>query len=511
MNKINVNMLVGECWYAMDVSRGVCMPIDKTSSGEINLINGVLKNQSAPFLVSNHGRYIWSVDSFNCRYSRGKLVCYNEPSKHSVDLYEGFGTLRDAYLDASKRFFAFEGKYPNENLFRMPLYCTYAYLGEDVSAEAILEYAESIIDNGMLPGVLTIDYGWQKIMGDFEFDLTKFPQPKMIIDKLHDMGFKVRLWICPFVNRESKHFRYLKYGDMLVKTSRNDLAIRKWSHGKDPVLDLSNPDAVLWLRTECNALMRDYGVDGFKFEGAEANFYKDSDITYNAVDATAQSMLWGNIAENYDYNETRAVFKCGGLPITVRLYNKSYQFEGNGLKTIVPDMLMQGILGYPYGCPDMVGGTTINRHAEKKHKLGVDMELMIRYAEACALMPIVQYSLPIWKMDNNYVSSLFIKAYELHEKYANYIMSLVKNASKTGEPIVRYLEYEFPHQGFSKVNNMFMLGSKYLVAPILSPNQYKLKIRLPKGLWRYVDSKIYEGEVTVDAPLEILPVFEKMQ
>ena len=76
---------------------------------------------------------------------------------------------------------------------------------------------------------------------------------------------------------------------------------------------------------------------------------------------------------------------------------------------------------------------------------------------------------------------------------------------------MRYLEYEFPHQGFHMVNDMYMLGSRYLVAPIVEAGKYSLKIRLPKGLWEYVDGKIYEGEVTVDVPLETLPVFEKVR
>lgn len=37
--------------------------------------------------------------------------------------------------------------------------------------------------------------------------------------------------------------------------------------------------------------------------------------------------------------------------------------------------------------------------------------------------------------------------------------------AKTGEPIIRHMEYAFPHQGFVDCRDQFMLGDKYLVAP----------------------------------------------
>ena len=42
------------------------------------------------------------------------------------------------------------------------------------------------------------------------------------------------------------------------------------------------------------------------------------------------------------------------------------------------------------------------------------------------------------------------------------------NSAKTGEPIIRHMEYAFPHQGFVDCKDQFMLGDRYLVAPVLT-------------------------------------------
>ena len=58
-----------------------------------------------------------------------------------------------------------------------------------------------------------------------------------------------------------------------------------------------------------------------------------------------------------------------------------------------------------------------------------------------------------------------------------------------------------------------MFGSKYLVAPVLHLGERQREVYMPEGKWKDVYAEtIYEGPATVmaDAPLEHIPVFEKM-
>ena len=73
------------------------------------------------------------------------------------------------------------------------------------------------------------------------------------------------------------------------------------------------------------------------------------------------------------------------------------------------------------------------------------------------------------------------------------------------------MEYEYPHMGYERVTDQFMLGERVLVAPVLKKGENKREVLLPAGKWKYLGKTEYTGgcTVTVDAPLEILPYFIK--
>lgn len=100
----------------------------------------------------------------------------------------------------------------------------------------------------------------------------------------------------------------------------------------------------------------------------------------------------------------------------------------------------------------------------------------------------------------------------LHVKMGKYIFDFAKNASKTGEPIIRHMEYVFPNQGFALCKNQFMLGEKYLVAPILTSGNVR-EVILPKGKWKDDLGKIHKGgnRISIEASIERLSYFERIQ
>ena len=101
---------------------------------------------------------------------------------------------------------------------------------------------------------------------------------------------------------------------------------------------------------------------------------------------------------------------------------------------------------------------------------------------------------------------------ELRQKFVPEIMELAYNASKTGEPIVRNMEYQFPGQGFTEVKDQFMLGENILAAPMVSKEE-KRNVKFPKGIWIDADGKKYKGGNTVSfiVPLDKLLWFRKMK
>lgn len=142
----------------------------------------------------------------------------------------------------------------------------------------------------------------------------------------------------------------------------------------------------------------------------------------------------------------------------------------------------------------------------------LDSELIIRWCEASILMPMAQFSYDVWNHEENRIAECCKKAMDLRESLLPYIIEMIDNASKTNQPVVRYMEYEYPDKEFAGIKTQFMLGSDYLVAPVLEKGVTEVSVRFPEGEWiDLADGKIYKkGKHTVSAPLEKLPVFKKV-
>lgn len=506
--KKTVRILPDEVWYGADIKFGFLLPYGRRGLGMRNTKVISSYNQATPLWVSSKGRYIWSEEGYRTVILAGCLFCFG--GSREIRLYDGYATLKGAYLAASKAHFPPDGTMPNEIMFHTPQYCTWIQLDNNQTQERILEYAHGIIDAGMPAGELLVDDGWQENFGDWSFRKDRFPDPKGMMEELRSLGFRVILWICPFVSEKAATFDMLKKENFLVKTKNGDIARRKWWNGVDAVLDLSNPKAMDWFQSVADGLFQEFGVTGLKQDAGDAYYYKDDDRTFGNVSANGQCLLWAESARKYEFNELRACWKGGGWGVTQRLADKSHSWGFNGLAALVPQALLQGVSGYPFSCPDMIGGGQI----EDFRKLGeknYDNELIVRYAQCSALMPMMQYSLAVWKLKDEKTRTLCMQAAELHRSYSEVIVALARNAAKTGEPILRYLDYEFPNQGLAKVKDCFMLGGSYLVAPVLKKGARTRDVRLPEGNWKYLpDETLYDGgkTVTVPAPLEVLPVFE---
>ena len=515
MHTLTFTMLPDEFWYGGKISAGVNMPVDATRTYTDDSVSGY-SDQSVPFFVSNKGRYIWSEEAFVTRFDKGTVTATSETAE--IKLYEGYETLRGAYLTASKAHFPADGNMPDETMFRGPQYCTWIELKKRQKQDAIVKYAESILASGMPAGEILIDDGWQTTFGDWRFRKNYFSDPKGMVDRLHALGFKVILWIVPFVDVKAPDFAYLAKENCLVRDANGKVALRKWWDGRDAVLDFSNPKAREWFFSVTKGLVDTYGVDGFKQDGADARFYNKDDITFGHVTSTQQTELWAKSALSFRFNELRASFKGGGVGVTQRLGDKSHNWEeSNGLGSLIPNSLLLGITGHPFSCPDMIGGGL--RSDFWKPQRFYDHELFIRWTECSALLPMMQFSLSLWRLKNKRTAELCVRTAKYHTEFCDYILKTARESAKTGEPIVRYMEYSFPNEGFASVRQQFMLGDDYLVAPVVEKGAKTKPVHLPKNTkWQAVDGTslangtVYEGGgvVNIEAGLERLIVLKKI-
>lgn len=499
-----------EYWWGGVVAQGASMPYLKPAK-EYDLARENSNNQVVPLFVSSKGRYIWSDKPFKFSVTTEKIVLKSDFEE--LKIQQAGNTLKSAYLAASAKYFPASGVLPAEEFFTKPQYNTWIELMYNQNQDDILKYAQNILDNNFPTGVLMIDDNWQRYYGNFDFRAERFPDPKGMVQKLHSQGFKVMLWICPFVSPDSPEYRELaQKGYLIKKKGKDEPAILNWWNGQSACYDLTNPSAFNHFVTILKKMQADYGIDGFKFDAGDNAFYDENlldsyDKNALSVDHT---LAWARLGLEFPFNEYRAGWKMGGQPLVQRLGDKTYSW--NSVRILIPDMIGAGLLGYAYTCPDMIGGGEFTTFLNKKAE-DFDQSLIVRSAQVHALMPMMQYSVAPWRILNSENLEIVRQCALLHEKFGDYILEAAKQSSKTGEPILRHMEYSFPAEGFATVTDQFMLGEKYLVAPVVD-NRFEREVKLPKGYkWKDDLGKIYKGGKTyrLDVPLTRLPYFERIK
>lgn len=184
--------------------------------------------------------------------------------------------------------------------------------------EDILNYAHNIIENGFPKGILMIDDNWQRYYGNFEFKAEKFPDARAMTDELHRLGFKVMLWISPFVSADSPEFRDLAAKGFLLKNKNGTPAVVNWWNGYSACYDMTNPAAVESLKQTLNECMGKYGIDGFKFDAGDIAILANGEYDYydKNADQNIFSQRWAELGLSYPFNEFRAAWKTGGPAIS---------------------------------------------------------------------------------------------------------------------------------------------------------------------------------------------------
>ena len=508
-NRQTIDILNGEKWWGGNVRHGLEMPY---KNFEQTLMGCNDSNQSMPLLLSNKGRYLYSDQPFTFKIDESKIIITDIIGL--VKLEEAGKTLKEAYLDFTDKYAKPSGKIPDELLFKRPQYNTWIELNYNQNEKEILSYAEKLVKEGYPPGVLMIDDTWQENYGVWEFNSRRFENPKGMVEKLHILGFKVMLWVCPFVSADSPEGRHLTRKGALVleieegqKNSKP--ALVRWWNGASYCLDLSNPVAEAWFRDRLKYLQVKYGVDGFKFDAGDSGFYnKKNYVFHQDWHANDHMESFAKIGLDFPLNELRACWKLANQPIAQRLYDKKHDW--NDIKELIPALIAQGLMGYAFGCPDMIGGGEFFNSFENLKT--IDPEFFVRYAQLSALMPMMQYSSAPYRVLDKKHNQLCLEAAKLRRKMGEEILALAKESAKTGEPMLRSLEYSFPGNDYWEIKDQFLLGESILIAPVIVKGQTSREVIIPEGNWERQDiPEEYTGDSIqkLEVPLANLCWFRK--
>lgn len=525
-----VDMEPGENWWGAANFFGTNMPFTAKTDLKIDLRRRNYSNQCASMLISDRGRVIWADEQSEI-VVKGGGITMDADSPVIVEMASE-RTLAGAYRYAMRRWFPPSGRAPDARFFTSPQLNTWIELTYHQNQKDILEYARSMVAHGISPGVIMIDDTWQTGYGVWKFDADRFPDPKGMVDELHRMGFKVMLWMCPYVGMDTPAFRRIAWGQnpddvrgyptkggFLTDVSEavpgeGEYSFKEkpkacgWWNGYSAFLDFSHPNANAWFAETLDGLVKDFGVDGFKLDGADLGAYDLSDRRAFDPKATSGSLNNGYCAYalKYSFSEIRNTWRMQQAPVVVRLHDKKH--EWSALDRIVADMIGAGLLGQPFICPDMVGGGDWIAFIPGSP---FEQELFIRSAQIHALCPMMQISASPWRVLDAEHQAIFSKTLALRQKFAPRIAALAEKAGKDGEPILRNLEYNYPGMGYAGIIDEFMMGDELLVAPVLKKGATSRKVVLPPGKWSADDGQVYDGPATIEvaAPLSRLPYFVK--
>ena len=507
-----LKLLPDESWWGGVINRGVDMPFGKKYFS-FDLYGDDDGNQGVPLLISNKGRYVWGDNPFKYTYRNDSLLLESRTNDIVID--QNGKTLKDAYMGASKKYFPSSGLWPDSLFVTAPQYNLWIELMYKPTQKDVLDYANKVLKNGFPPGVLMIDDNWTNYYGQFDFDKEKFPDAKGMIDQLHSMGFKVMVWICPFISPDSSPFRELAKSKYLLldnegkaAASYNDITkplIMRWWNGYSACLDLTNPAAEEWIMKKLKSLQENYGVDGFKFDAGDSPYYGLPNlVSYKKMNPNEHTYLWAKLGLSFSLNEYRAMWKMGGQPLVQRLRDKAHNWDD--LKTLIPNSIAQQMVGYTFTCPDMIGGGEFSTFL---NGATIDQKLIVRSAQASAMMPMMQFSVAPWRILDSVYLNAINDVVKTRQQYMPLIMEVMRKSAISGEPSLRPMEYDFPNQGLGEIKDQFMMGETLLVAPIVTKSDSRT-VMFPKGKWKY-KNKIIKGPTTrlFQVGLDELLIFDR--
>ena len=416
------------------------------------------------------------------------------------------------------------------------------------SQKQVLDVAREYKKRGLPLDVIVVDFFHWPYMGDFRFEDEFFPDPKAMTDELNAMGVKLMVSVWPQVDTRSENYKEARRNNLLVLPQKGlNISFTFQNDGRYDCtyLDLTNPGAQDFIWQKCKKNYFDKGVGLFWLDEAEPE-YSANDFDNHRYHTGSGAQI-GNI---YPQQFSKAFYdgmRAEGVDSPVNLVRCAWAgsqrygalvWSGDifstyaDLRRQVCAGLNMAVSGIPWWTVDIGGFYHGNPDDEKFRKL------LVRWFQYGTFLPVMRLhgnrtqrreddywvyradgSQSLFTGNDNEVWSYGEEAYQIFAKYMKLretlrpiTRRLMKEAHEKGSPVIRPMFYEFPSDAACwELKDQFMFGGDILVAPVLYENAYERNVYLPKGAkWTNAhDGKIYNGgqTVTVDAPLDVIPVF----
>lgn len=494
---------------------------------------------SIPFYISSKGYgFLWNNEGIGEVVFGANYTQWNSRLSEEADYWI---TADDTPKQILENYTAVTGRaseFPDNALGLWQ--CKLRYRTQD----EVLEVAREYHRRGMPLDVIVIDFFHWIRQGDWSFDPKYWPDPKAMAQELHKMGTRCMVSIWPTVDRKSVNYAEMAERGLLVRTERGSVQCFDFQ-GDTVIYDATNPEAreFIWQKSFENYYKN--GIDMFWLDEAEPEYsaYDFDNYRYHAGAAL-------KVSNRYPREHARAYFegmkaqgqtdivnllRCawvGSQKYAALVWSGDIKSTFTALRDQLSAGLNIGIAGIPWWVSDTGGffGDVTDEHFN---------ELLIRWFQFSTFCPVLRMHgdrgphniEPLSDLDYgggfsetgqpNELWSFGEDTYKILKKYLDirlgmkdYIKSVMNEASENGSPVIRTMFYEFPEdEACWEIDDEYMFGSKYLVAPVLYQGMTERKVYLPEGKWKSIhDGKIYDGAqtITAAAPIDIIPVYERI-
>lgn len=352
---------------------------------------------------------------------------------------------------------------------------------------------------------------------DFVWDEKLYPDRKGMFAALKRQGYKICLWMNPYVTITTEMYQEGKEKGYFAKNDKKEPYEADLWHGLlSPcvLLDFTNPEAKHWFQGKVRSILEE-GVDVLKTDFGE-------DIPYDAV--FHNGMTGEQMRNIYSRQYNEAVFEvvkqckgeknaivwarsgCAGMQQLPVCWSGDPRSSYEGMAATLRAGLSLGMSGVPFWSHDMGGfyGT-------------VTKEVFIRWSQFGLLSSHSRLhgttTREPWAYDEE--TKEILKTFiQLRYRLLPYIWKTAKECVKEGIPFIRPLILECQEdKTVSEIWDQYFFGSDIIVAPVFGGESAKREVYLPAGEWEEMMGKkrILEGEkwYTVECPLNELPLFKR--
>lgn len=353
---------------------------------------------------------------------------------------------------------------------------------------AVQVYVDQITNYGLNYGIILLDSRWENTIGELRMNESVFNNPKVLVNILHNKGFKIMLQLSPNIALRSPLVDSASSYLLLDSNLRSPLLSRCLSdQGRIcATINFTNPDnGETFKGAVSNKLLSQnigLSVDGLYFQGIQSSLIPRY-INFGRSINPDQFIEHANAA-------------VGSLPTALGISTSvsSSHFFGyvsiasrdsswRALQSIIPSVLTLGLLGYPLVNSDTVGG----RHLFTRLKNETDYinkELYLRWFQLAIFLPVVQFAEPPGGNDLDVIKI----AKRLLKLRGEHFLPAMKTALveyyDKGSPIIRPMWWTQKEPEAYLIRDQFYVGNNIIVAPIVDEGKTERDIYLPGGWWK---------------------------